>query len=130
MKLLHREFDKVYTVNYILAAQGSVATNVKNYFTGFPFLRDIKPKAISVNNILNTAISDSSYLTVSNTNGNNVLFNYPLSDLYLNDDYPSAKLRLFNIDGIDLLNTYWIYTGNVPFSVIAQSTLFTISFYY
>lgn len=125
-----REFDKVYTVKYILRAQGSVATNVKNYFTGYPFLRSIKPKAISINQVSNTTITDSSYLNIADRKGNNVLFNIPLSDLYLADDYPSAKLRLVNIDGIDLLSSYWIYTGNVPFSVVAQTTLFTLSFYY
>lgn len=123
-----REFDKVYTVKYTLAAQGTVAINVKNYFTGYPFLRYIKPKAISINN--STNITNDSYISISDVKGNYVLFNYPISDLYLTDDYPKAKLRLFNIDGVDLLNSYWIYTGNTPFSLVSQTTLFTLSFYY
>jgi hypothetical protein len=122
-----REFDKVYTVRYILAAQGTVAVNVKKYFTGFPFLRYIKPKAISINN---TNIANDAYLNISDAKGNYCLFNYPMSDLYLTDDYPKAKLRLVNIEGIDLLNSYWIYAGNTPFSAVAETTLFTLSFYY
>lgn len=125
-----REFDKVYTVRYILSARGNVAKNVKNYFTGYPFLRSIKPKAISINQVINSTITDGSYLNISDNSGNYVLFNIPLSDLYLADDYPLAKLRLVNINGIDLLNSYWIYTGNAPFSVVNQTILFTLSFYY
>lgn len=121
-----REFDKVYTVRYIQAAQSTVALNKKNYFTGFPFLRSIRVKAISVNN---NNIPDA-YLSISDSKGNYRLFNFPISDLVLSDDYPKAKLRLFNIDGIDLLNSYWIYSGTTPFSVVAQTQLFTVSFYY
>jgi len=124
-----REFNNVYTVKYIAAAQSTIAVNKKNYFTGYPFLRFITPKAISINNILNSAIRDSSYINISDIKGNIRLFNYSMSDLYLTDDYPTAKLRLVNIEGIDLLNSYWTLTGT-PFSVVTESTLFTLSFYY
>jgi hypothetical protein len=122
-----REFDKVYTVGFILKAQGTVAVNKKNYFTGYPFLRNIKPKAISINN---TSIANDAYLSISNNKGNYCLFNFPMSDLYLTDDYPKAKIRLFNIEGVDLLNSYWIYAGTSPFSVVTETNLFNLSFYY
>jgi hypothetical protein len=125
-----REFNNVYTVKYIAAAQSAVAINKKNYFTGYPFLRYITPKAISINDILNSDIRDSSYINISDVKGAIRLFNYSMSDLYLTDSYPKAKLRLVNIEGIDLLNSYWLYTGTVPFSVVKESTLFTLSFYY
>jgi hypothetical protein len=129
MKTNQREFDKVYTIRYTIPAQFTVTINKKNYFDGYPFLRDIKAKAISINNP-NQGILDAGYISISDVKKNIVLFNVPLHDLYLADDYPAAKLRLVNIDGIDLLNSYWIYTGNIPFSVVSQTTLFTLSFYY
>tara|TARA_R110000868_G_scaffold194773_1_gene440398 strand:+ start:293 stop:511 length:219 start_codon:yes stop_codon:yes gene_type:complete len=61
-----REFDKVYTIQYIASAKSGIAVNKKNYFTGYPFLRSIKPKAISVSNVLNSTINLDSYLSLSN----------------------------------------------------------------
>lgn len=124
-----REFNKVYTIAYTIPAQYTVIINKKNYFTGYPFLRDIKAKAISINNP-NANVLNAGYLSISDIKNNIVLFNTPLTNLYLGDDYPSAKLTLVNIDGIDLLNSYWIYTGSSPFSTTAVTTLFTLSFYY
>lgn len=128
MKTNQREFDKVYTIKFSIPYQFTVTINKKNYFDGYPFLRDIKAKAISINNV-NPLVLDAGYVSISDIKKNIVLFNVPLHDLYLADDYPSAKLRLVNIDGIDLLNSYWIYSGT-PFSTTAQTTLFTLSFYY
>jgi hypothetical protein len=124
-----REFDKVFTVRYTIPAQYTVTINKKNYFDGYPFIRDIKPKAISITNSNNNLLTGG-YITISDKKKNLVLFNVPLSDLYLENDYPKAKLRLVNIDGIDLLNSYWIYTGTSPFSVVAVTNLFNLSFYY
>jgi hypothetical protein len=128
MKTNQREFDKVYTIKFSIPYQFTVTINKKNYFDGYPFLRDIKAKAISINDV-NPLVLDAGYVSVSDVKKNIVLFNVPLHDLYLADDYPAAKLRLVNIDGIDLLNSYWIYSGT-PFSTTAQTTLFTLSFYY
>ena len=125
-----REFDKVYTINYIAAAQSTIAINKKNYFTGYPFLRTIKPKAISVSDVLNPTVNFETYLSISNENKEYVLFNYPLSDLNLSNSYPKSKLRLFKIDGIDLLNSYWIYSDTSPFSVAIATKIFDLNFYY
>jgi hypothetical protein len=125
-----REFDKVYTIQYIVSAKNGIATNQKNYFTGYPFLRTIKPKAISVSNVINSTINLDSYLSLSNEKKEYVLFNYPISDLNLSSFYPKGKLRLFKINGVDLLNSYWIYVGNTPFSVFVDTKIFDINFYY
>jgi len=124
-----REFDKVYTIRYTIPAQYTVTINKKNYFDGYPFIRNIKAKAISIINS-NTNLLSGGYISISDNKKNMVLFNVPMQDLFLEDDYPSAKLRLVNIDGIDLLNSYWTYTGNTPFSVVAATNLFNLSFYY
>jgi hypothetical protein len=124
-----REFDKVYTIRYTIPAQYTVTINKKNYFDGYPFIRNIKAKAISITNA-NTDLLNGGYISISDIKKNIVLFNVPMQDLYLADDYPKAKLRLVNIDGIDLLNSYWTYTGTTPFSVVAATNLFNLSFYY
>lgn len=121
-----REFNYVYTARIYYTNQQNVNPNVKNYFTGYPFLRDIKVKAISISNI-SVTIDLQSYISISDRKNNYSLFNYPTSDLQTN--YNRGKLRLFNIDGIDLLNSYWIYTGT-PFSFTTGGIIMAINFYY
>lgn len=129
MKINQREFDKVYTITYTTPSNGIIVPNKKNYFSGYPFLRYIKPKAISINN-LPSIIKYWSYLSINDKKENTVIFNYPFNDLYQTDNYPFAKLRLFNIDGVDLLNSYWLYTGNPITYTSGNLPLFTLSFYY
>lgn len=123
-----REFDKVYTANIFSNSRQTVSVNTQNYFNGYPFLRNIKVKAISITDIA-ASIANDSYISISDSKNNIVLFNVPTSDLDLSNQYPKAKLRLFNIDGINLLNSYWIYTGT-PFSLVATTLLMRINFYY
>lgn len=123
-----REFDKVYTALIYSQSQQTVKTNVKYYFDGYPFLRDIKVKAISISDI-NPAIQLDSFISISDSKKNMVLFNMPTSDLDLSTQYPSAKLRLFNIDGVDLLNSYWLFSGT-GFSWVTSTIIMKINFYY
>jgi len=123
-----REFDKVYTALIYSQNRQNVRTNVNYYFEGYPFLRNIKVKAISITDI-NAAIVNESFITISDSKKNTVLFNMPTSDIVLSNQYPKAKLRLFNIDGVDLLNSYWNFTGT-SFSWIAPTVIMKINFYY
>ena len=123
-----REFDKVYTALIYSQSRQNVRTNVQYYFDGYPFLKNIKVKAISISDI-NAAIINDSFITISDNKKNTVLFNLPTSDLDLSNQYPKAKLRLFNIDGVDLLNSYWIFTG-AGFSWVSPTVIMKINFYY
>lgn len=123
-----REFDKVYTALIYSQNRQNVRTNVQYYFEGYPFLRNIKVKAISITDI-NAAIVNDSFITISDSKKNTVLFNLPTSDLALSNQYPTAKLRLYNIDGVDLLNSYWIFTG-AGFSWVSTTVIMKINFYY
>jgi hypothetical protein len=123
-----REFDKVYTALIYSQNRQNVRTNVNYYFQGYPFLRNIKVKGISISDI-NTAIILNSFITISDSKKNTVLFDYPTSDLDLSNQYPKAKLRLFNIDGVDLLNSYWTFSG-AGFSWVSTTVIMKINFYY
>jgi hypothetical protein len=123
-----REFDKVYTASIYSQQRQNVRTNVNYYFEGYPFLRNIKVKAISISDI-NAAIVLNSFITISDSKKNTVLFDMPTSDLDLSTQYPKAKLRLFNIDGVDLLNSYWTFSGT-SFSWVATTIIMKINFYY
>lgn len=123
-----REFDKVYTANIYSNGRQTVNTNVQYYFNGYPFLRNIKVKAISITD-LNSNLVNESFITISDSKKNIRLYNVPTSDLILANDYPEAKLRLYNIDGIDLLNSYWIFNGT-SFSWVTTTLLMRINFYY
>ena len=123
-----REFDKVYTALIYSQNRQNVRTNVNYYFEGYPFLRNIKVKAISISDI-NTAIINASFITISDSKKNTVLFNMPTSDLVQSNQYPKAKLRLFNIDGVDLLDSYWSFTG-AGFSWVSTTVIMKINFYY
>ena len=123
-----REFDKVYTANIYSNDRQQVSTNQQNYFTGYPFLRDIKVKAISITDI-NFSITNESFITISDSKKNIRLYNLPTSDLILSNSYPSGKLRLYNIDGVDLLNSYWLFTGT-SFSWVSTTLIMRINFYY
>jgi hypothetical protein len=123
-----REFDKVYTALIYSQNRQNVRTNVQYYFEGYPFLRNIKVKAISITDI-NAAIVNDSFITISDSKKNTVLYNLPTSDLVLSNQYPKAKLRLYNIDGVNLLNSYWIFTG-AGFSWVSTTIIMKINFYY
>lgn len=123
-----RIFDKVYTANIYSNDRQTVNTNVQNYFNGYPFLRNIKVKAISITD-LNSNLTLESFISISDNQKNIRLYNVPTSDLIQNNNYPDAKLRLYNIDGVDLLNSYWLYNGP-SFSYASTTLLMRINFYY
>ena len=70
-----REFDKVYTALIYSQNRQNVRTNVQYYFEGYPFLRNIKVKAISITDI-NAAIVNDSFITISDSKKNTVLFKH------------------------------------------------------
>jgi hypothetical protein len=118
-----REFDKVYTTRFNNTNKG-VYKNQKNYFSGYPFLNSIKVKGISIQTLNIQYVY--TFLTLVDKNNNTVLYNMPFGELLLDIIQPKSKLRLFNLDGVNLLNSYWISTTNLGGS---SDPLFTISFY-
>ena len=118
-----REFDKVYTTTFYNTNKG-IYKNQKNFFTGYTFLNNIKVKAISIQTI--TVQYVYSFLTLVDRNNNTVIYNGPFCDLQLDIIQPKSKLRLFNLDGANLLNSYWISTNTLGGS---NDPLFSISFY-
>jgi hypothetical protein len=119
-----REFDKIYSINYIDNRQGNYVQNNNYYFDGYPFLRNIKVKAISIRSYIDPKVL---FLTLSDRNKNIKIYNFPFNDLIIPVSANNSKLRLFNLDGVDLLNSYWSVT-TVP--LIIPEKMFTINFYY
>lgn len=123
-----REFDKVYSITVFSQNRQNVRPNQQYYFDGYPWLRDVKVKAISISNV-NAAIANQSYISLSDRNKNIVVYLNPTSDLDLSNQYPNSKLSLYNLDGVDLLNSYWLFTG-AGFSWVATTKIMNINFYY
>lgn len=119
-------FDNVYTA--AVQSSGAFYPNVKQFFDGYPFLKYINVKAITVK--ANALPTQCFYLTIVDKNKNQVLYNYPLQDLnqVSNSSAKVNNLRLFNINGIDLLSSYYI--SNTAFGSSATITQFYLNFYY
>lgn len=123
-----RCFDYVYTVpiNVVTGVINNASTPI--YFSGYPFLRGKRIKAINVNNRFGTTYDDTFFTFVDGAK-NQLLYNYPASDL-LNSSVPTnqTRLRLFDLYDIDLNNSYWINTQNIGWAV--TGTILELNFYY
>jgi len=117
-------FDNVYTAT--VQSSGAFFRNVKQFFDGYPFLKYINVKAITVKSA--AVPTENFYLTIVDKNKNQVLYNYPLQDLKQVSTAKVNNLRLFNINGIDLLSSYYIC--NQSYGVTSTLTLFYLNFYY
>lgn len=119
-----RIFNNIFTVQYTIKAFNSINPSQRNYFTGFPNLYNIKVKALSVTNI-NPSITNA-VLTLADRKKIIKLTNYPIIDLSITNN---PRLKLFNIDGIDLTSSYWIIGGSgVGFGT--DTLLFNLHFHY
>jgi hypothetical protein len=104
------------------------------FFTGYPVLRKKRIKAIAINPVGSPGSTNPSapyYLTLVNGNGEQLLYNYPMTDLMQTDGgsgNPLSRLRLFDLYDIDLLNSYWINQNNISW-VISGSIMY-LNFYY
>ena len=119
-------FDNVYTA--VVQSSAPFQPNVKQFFDGYPFLKSINVKAITVKK--GTIPPQFFYLTIVDKNKNQVLYNYPLEDLLQvsNAVTKQSNIRLFNINGIDLLSSY--YVSNIGWGSPSTVTLFYLNFYY
>lgn len=127
MKSQQRIFDKVFTISYNLVPGQTVNPSTRYYFTGYPNLKEIRVKAISV------FLYDNRewYISLADRNKNIVLTNYPMRDLDLDLNAPAiqSRLRLFDISGVDLTASYFVLPGS-GFSPIVPIKIFDVSFYY
>lgn len=127
-----RVYNEVFTlpVNVI----GGTTNNVSKpyFFTGYPILRGKRIKAIGINPNAEffTASDAPYYLTLVDGKQNQLLFNYPMTDLFLHDLFgnPANKLRLFDLYDIDLLNSYWTNQNNL--SWVSTGSIMLINFYF
>lgn len=126
----NRIYDKVYSLQYRTSFQQIVNASTPVYFEASQnVLKNVRIKAISATpSTLNpNSLFDGFYLTLKNFNDENLLYNYPISDLQTINISPKNKLRLFDLTNINLKSSYWIYpqqTGFLP------QILFTLHFYY
>ncbi len=114
-----------YPVNIFAGTVNNASTPV--YFDGYPELTEAKIKAISISTLF-TNMGDF-FLTIKNVSGESLLYNYPVVDLLQSNSTAviQNKLRLFDIDKIDLKQSYFINVTNVAY--IANATIFQIHFY-
>lgn len=124
MNQSERIYNNIYTVQYIINAGTSVNPSQRNYFTGFPNLYHIKVKALSVTGI--KAGVTNIVLSLADKNKVIRLTNYPISDLSLLNN---PRLKLFNIEGIDLTASYWLI-GGFGAGYATDTLLFNLHFHY
>lgn len=131
-----RIYDNLYTLPVIRQGGKNYTASTPIYFGQNTFIEKIKVKAISAfTNLvpLNTT-GDSYYLTLFDIYGNQLLYNYPVDDLNNTQwqatgySSPTLKLRLFNLENIDLRRSYFISPFNTP--SITTFEAFRLTFYY
>jgi hypothetical protein len=133
MELQQRNFNQVYTLEVQVTAGTINNASTPIYFSGYPVLRGKKIKAITfAQNNIGTSVTEY-FLTLVNGNGSQLIYNYPMNSLRQNYDngvtYLSYnRLNLFNLEDIDLLNSYWINPINIAW--IITGTLFRLNFYW
>ena len=126
-----RVYDFTYSVPVDVVTGTIVNASTPQYFTGYTFLRDKKVKAISVMPVLlNLAGGTNIFLTLTNVAGEQRLFNYPIQDLVVTGGggVNNTRLRLFNVENIELDNSYYLLSTNVGWAVTGR--LFILNFHY
>ena len=136
MNIEQRIYDNLYTMPIIRTGGQNYTASTPIYFGQNTFIQNIKIKAISAftNLVPLNATGDSYYLTLFNTQGEQILYNYPIDD-FNNTQYqatgyitPPLKLRLCNLENVDLRRSYYISPFNTP--SISSFEAFRLTFYY
>jgi hypothetical protein len=133
MELQQRNFNQVYTLEVQVTAGTINNSSTPIFFSGYPVLRGKKIKAITYYaGDIPTSVNEY-YLTLVDGKKQQLLYNYPMNNLQQNYDngvtYLSYnRLNLFNLEDIDLLNSYWLYPDNIAW--IITGTLFRLNFYW
>jgi hypothetical protein len=126
-----RVYDFTYSVPVDVVTGTIVNASTPQYFTGYTFLRDKKVKAISVMPVLlNLAAGANIFLTLTNVAGDQKLYNYPIQDLVVTGGggVNNQRLRLFNVENIELDNSYYLLSTNLSWVVTGR--LFILNFHY
>lgn len=128
-----RLFDGVYTLPIRVSAGTVNNPSTPIFFTGYPYLKGKKVKAINYNYRSGSAVNIYYiFFTFYNSKGEQLIYNLPASDI-INSSSPSitifnqTRLRLFDLYDLDLQRSYWIYTQNVAWG--SNFTPFEINFY-
>lgn len=133
MELQQRNFNQVYTLEVKVTAGTINNSSTPIFFGGYPVLRGKKIKAITYSkNTIQTSVNEY-YLTLVDGKKQQLLYNYPMNNLQQNYDNGVSflsynRLNLFNLEDIDLLNSYWLYPDNIAW--IITGTLFRLNFYW
>jgi hypothetical protein len=127
-----RVYDNTYSVPIDVTVGQIVNSSTPKYFTGYSYLRSKKIKAISIMPLLVNAPSGLGLmLTLRDGKGDELLYNYPMSDLIVSNvqfGSPLNRMRLFNLYDLDLENSYWSQTQNVGYG--AAQRIVIINFHY
>ena len=126
-----RVYDFTYSVPVDIVTGTIVNASTPQYFTGYTFLRDKKVKAISVMPVLlNLAGGVDIFLTLTNVAKEQKLYNYPIQDLVVTGGggVDNRRLRLFNLENIELDNSYYLLSTNLGWAVTGR--LFILNFHY
>lgn len=125
-----RVYDFTYSVPVDIVTGTIVNASTPQYFTGYTFLRDKKVKAISVMPVLlNLAGASEIFLTLKNVAGEQTIYNYPIQDLVVTfGGVNNTRLRLFNLENIELDNSYYLLSTNLGWAVTGR--LFILNFHY
>ena len=125
-----RVYDFTYSVPVDIVAGTIVNASTPQYFTGYTFLRDKKVKAISVMPVLlNLAGGIEIFLTLKNVADEQTIYNYPIQDLVVTfGGVNNNRLRLFNLENIELDNSYYLLSTNLGWGVTGR--LFILNFHY
>jgi hypothetical protein len=132
----NRIYENIYT--FPVNTKGTiVGDNVKVFFDSCPEIQKKTLKAISLSydiSVQNGAYPDQAFITLKNSKGEVLIYNYPANDL--NDTVNGAlfttqvfRLRLFNLYDVDLSQSYYFF-NNVSGPIGNNSQIvFNFNFY-
>jgi hypothetical protein len=133
----NRIYNKTYSVPIILTDGANFNASTPIYFTGYHFLNDKTVKAITISPIErgNPLFYPypRMYLTLQDTKGQQILYNYPVPDLIITSKQNTtlnleSRMRLFKLPNVDLNNSYFMITTNA--FVLVYGTVANINFHY
>jgi len=113
----NRIYENIYT--FPVSTNGTIlGDNVKVFFSPCPQISKRHLKAISISYDLSKAqggYPDQCFITLKNSKGEVLLYNYPANDLNDATDFIvggvlNFKLRLFNLYDVDLSQSYYFYS--------------------
>lgn len=126
-------YDKVLSIPAQYPPGGTlIVNNAKNYFEGYPALKSLTVKGLSVTPLLGDTISLAGvYLTLVNYKGQNIIYNYPIVPLTVsNNQFQNYRIKQVYIENIDLQKSYYIETATGGTSPYTNTPFFWLNLYY